>query len=155
MDMKALYDLKNMLCEELDKIAKKRELTAGSLETVHKLTDTIKNIDKILMLEEDDEGYSERGRRRDSMGRYSRDDGMDYSRGRGGNWDAQGSYGGGHSYDEGGSSYANRGQHYVRGHYSRDDGKDRMMHTFGELMEDANPEQRRIIERAMNELRNA
>lgn len=144
MDMKALYDLKNMLCEELDKIAKKRELTAGSLETVHKLTDTIKNIDKILMLEEDDEGYSERGRRRDSMGRYSRDDGMDYSRGRGG-----------HSYDEGGSSYANRGQHYVRGHYSRDDGKDRMMHTFGELMEDANPEQRRIIERAMQELRNA
>lgn len=154
MDMKALYDLKNMLCEELDKIAKKRELTAGSLETVHKLTDTIKNIDKILMLEDEDEGYSERGRRRDSMGRYSRDDGMDYSRGRGGNWDAQGSYGG-HSYDEGGSSYANRGQHYVRGHYSRDDGKDRMMHTFGELMEDANPEQRRIIERAMNELRNA
>ena len=154
MDMKALYDLKNMLCEELEKIAKKRELTAGSLETVHKLTDTIKNIDKILMLEDEDEGYSERGRRRDSMGRYSRDDGMDYSRGRGGNWDAQGSYGG-HSYDEGGSSYANRGQHYVRGHYSRDDGKDRMMHTFGELMEDANPEQRRIIERAMNELRNA
>lgn len=154
MDMKDLHDLKNMLCEELEKIAKKRELTAGSLETVHKLTDTIKNIDKILMLEDEDEGYSERGRRRDSMGRYSRDDGMDYSRGRGGNWDAQGSYGG-HSYDEGGSSYANRGQHYVRGHYSRDDGKDRMMHTFGELMEDANPEQRRIIERAMNELRNA
>lgn len=152
MNMKAMQDLKEMLCDEIDKIAKKGELTAGSLETVHKLTDTVKNIDKILMLEEDDGGYSER---RDSRGRYSRDDGMDYSRGRGGNWNAQGNYGGGHSYDEGGSSYASRGKHYVRGHYSRDDGKDRMMHTFGELMEDANPEQRRIIERAMNELRNA
>lgn len=152
MNMKAMHDLKEMLCDEIDKIAKKGELTAGSLETVHKLTDTVKNIDKILMLEEDEGGYSER---RDNRGRYSRDDGMDYSRGRGGNWNAQGSYGGGHSYDEGGSSYANRGKHYVRGHYSRDDGKERMMHTFGELMEDANPEQRRIIERAMNELRNA
>lgn len=152
MNMKAMHDLKEMLCEEIDKIAKKGELTAGSLETVHKLTDTVKNIDKILMLEEDEGGYSER---RDSRGRYSRDDGMDYRNGRGGNWNAQGSYGGGNSYDDGGSSYANRGKHYVRGHYSRDDGKDRMMHTFGELMEDANPEQRRIIERAMNELRNA
>lgn len=155
MGMKAMYDLKEMLCEELEKIAKKRELSAGSLETVHKLTDTIKNIDKILMLEEDDEGYSERGRHRDSMGRYSREDGMDHSRGHGGNWNAQGSYDAGHSYDEDGSSHASRGQHYVRGHYSRDDGKDRMMHTFGELMEGANPEQRRIIERAMQELRNA
>lgn len=144
MDMRAMQDLKEMLCKEIDKIAKKGELSAGSLETVHKLTDTVKNIDKIMALEEDDE-YSER---RDSRGRYSRDDGMDYSRG-------GYSRGYGHAYDDSGNSYTNRGQHYVRGHYSRDDGKDRMMHTFGELMEDANPEQRRIIERAMQELRNA
>ena len=50
--------------------------------------------------------YSERGRKRDSMGRYSSNDGKmmpDYDRG---------------------SSYARRGEHYVRGHYSRSDGRD-------------------------------
>ena len=116
MDMRAMHDLKDMLCKEIDKIAKKGELSAGSLETVHKLTDTVKNIDKIMMLEEDGE-YSER---RDSRGRYSRGGGM-YSRadGMGGNWNAQG------SYDDGCSSYARRGMHYVRGHYSRDDGRGR------------------------------
>lgn len=152
--MKALYELKDMLCKELEEIAGKGELTAGSLETVHKLTDTIKNIDKIMMLEEED-GYSERGgmysERRDSRGRYSREGGG-YSQA--GDWEARGRFGGGHSYDEGGSSYANRGRHYVRGHYSREDGREHMMRTFGDLMEGADPEQRRIIERAMNELKN-
>lgn len=139
MDMRAMHDLKDMLCKEIDKIAKKGELSAGSLETVHKLTDTVKNIDKIMMLEEDGE-YSERGRKRDSMGRYSR----------AGEWDMHGRYGGGHAYDDGGSSYAMGG-----GRYSRADGKDKMMHELGELMEDADPEQRRILERAMKEIRNA
>lgn len=138
--MKALYELKEMLCKELDEIAHKGELTAGGLETVHKLTDTIKNIDKIMMLEEDGE-YSER--RRDSMGRYSRD----------GDWEAHGKYG--HMYDEDGASYAHRGKHYVRGHYSREDAKEHMMRTFGELMEGADEKQRHIIRRAMDELRNA
>ena len=153
MDMRAMHDLKDMLCKEIDKIAKKGELSAGSLETVHKLTDTVKNIDKIMMLEEDGEdGYSERGRRRDSMGRYSRDAGMM------GSWEARGGYGGGHSYDDGGSSYAMggnyRGTRGGRG-YSRDDGKDKMLHELGEMMEDADEHQRRILERAMQEIRKA
>ena len=45
--MKALYELKDKLQDELDEIARKPEMSAGDLETVHKLTDTIKNIDKI------------------------------------------------------------------------------------------------------------
>ena len=84
--MKYLEELKEMLCEELEKIGKKGELSAGSLETVHKLTDTIKNLGKIEMLEEQSGGYSHesgnsyargRGRnaKRDSMGRYSREGG--------------------------------------------------------------------------------
>ena len=68
---------------------RKGELGAGDLELAHKLTDTIKNIDKICALEEDG-GYSEAG-----------------------DWEGRGSY-------NRGSSYANRGKHYVRGHYSRD-----------------------------------
>ena len=61
--------------KELEEIARKPEMSAGDLEAAHKLTDTIKNIDKIEMLEEDDgynRGSSYRGRKRDSMGRYSR-----------------------------------------------------------------------------------
>lgn len=42
MSMKVMYDLKDMLCAELDEIGKKGEMSAGDLETVHKLTDTIK-----------------------------------------------------------------------------------------------------------------
>lgn len=83
--MHELKDLKEKFHEELRKIARKSDLSAGDLETVHKLTDTIKNIDKICMFEED--GYSGDGewtasgnygnsyasRRRNSMGRSSRD----------------------------------------------------------------------------------
>ena len=92
--MKALYELKEKFEMELEELARKGELGAGDLELAHKLTDTIKNIDKICALV-DDEGYSRagdweadmrgtygrgssyRGRKRDSMGRYSRDGRMD------------------------------------------------------------------------------
>ena len=85
------YDtLRNTLCNELEEFASKGELNTGDLDVIHKLTDTIKNTYKIEMYE--DGGYS-----------------------RGGEWEAdmRGAYGRG-------NSYANRGQHYVRGHYSRD-----------------------------------
>ena len=95
MEMRTLESLKKILCKELDKIERKGDLSSGDLETIHKLTDTIKNLGKIEMLEDggysggtwtargdypskyamDDEIY-DRGnsyaRRRDSMGRYSR-----------------------------------------------------------------------------------
>jgi hypothetical protein len=81
-----MEELREMLCEELDKITKKGELSAGSLDVVDKLTHSIKSIDTIIAME--DAGYSSddytmrgnsyaRGRgsnaRRDSMGRYSSD----------------------------------------------------------------------------------
>lgn len=83
--MHALKELKEKFHDELEKIARKPEMSAGDLETAHKLTDTIKNIDKICMLEDDgysgdgewtargNYGSSYAGRKRDSMGRYSRD----------------------------------------------------------------------------------
>ena len=82
--MNELHELKDMLCDELKKYGKK-DMTAGSLDVVDKLSHTIKNLDKIIKSES--EGYSGaympyRGgnsyARRDSMGRYSRDGG--YSR---------------------------------------------------------------------------
>ena len=72
MSKKAMYDLRNMLCDELDELARKGELGAGDLEIAHKITDTIKNIDKIEMMEDD--GYS---RDEDYSRRYSRDGGID------------------------------------------------------------------------------
>lgn len=89
--MEKLHELKEKLWAELDELADKREMGAGDLEVVHKITDTIKNIDKICMLED--------GEYREAV------DGMDYGRG---------------------FSHANRGNHYVRGHYSRDGGRDGM-----------------------------
>lgn len=87
--MKYIEDLKEMLCDELDKIASKGELTAGSLDTVQKLTHSLKSIETIMAMEGygdsyDDMSYDgsyERGgnrgggrsnrRGRDSMGRYT------------------------------------------------------------------------------------
>ena len=43
----------------------------------------------------------------------------------------------------------------MRGHYSRAEAKDRMMHELGMLMEDADERERPILERTMRELRNA
>ena len=126
MSKKAMYELRNMLCEELDELARKGDLGAGDLEIAHKLTDTIKNIDKIEMLEDD--GYSQR--------RYSRD----------GDWEAdmRGTYGKV-------SSYARRGTHYVRGHYSRDGARDDMKRQLQEMLDNADDESiRRAIQRCMD-----
>lgn len=134
--MEYMYELKEKLCRELDEIARKPEMSAGDLETVHKLTDTIKNIDKIGMLEENGE-YSQAG-----------------------DWEMEGRG----SYNRG-SSYANCGKHYVRGHYSRDgynrdgrtysrgDAKEHMMMELEEAMNAAsNDREREVIRRCMDQL---
>ena len=141
--MKHLEKLKEALCEELDKFGKSGDITVNSLEKIHKLTDTIKNIDKIMMLEEEG-GYSEgymddgmmhgnsyaRGRihaKRDSMGRYSKDGG---------------------SYD--GDDYSER--RTGRG-YSRDEATDWMMTRLGEMMSETDdPKQRETLKKCMREL---
>jgi hypothetical protein len=83
--MHRLEEFKQMLMRELEDIAKKGELSAGSLDAVDKLTHSIKSICYILDSMEEDEGRSgARGRgrnaRRDSMGRYSNDMMYDYDR---------------------------------------------------------------------------
>lgn len=113
--MHKMEELREMLCEELDKITKKGELSAGSLDVIDKLTHSIKSIDTIIAM--DDAGYSNargRGRnvRRDSMGRYS-------SRG--------------YAYDD-----MSDGNSYERmGRYSRDDAKEELLMELKELKKDA------------------
>ena len=136
--MEYMHELKEKLCDELEEIARKGELGAGDLEIVHKLTDTIKNLDKIERLE-DGGGYSQAGdweiegraynrgnsyarRKRDSMGRYSRDGRM-----------MRGGYRDGRMY-------------------SRAEAKDEIMEKIEDMMDDADPKEKEILRRAMDQL---
>lgn len=124
--MKSYEKIKEMLCEELENIAKKGELTAGSLDTVDKLTHAIKSIETIIAMNEYNEyGYSNRGSYESRNGsscarRYTRDGSMD-----------------------GGNSYARYGN--VRrdsmGRYSRDEANDEIISRLHEVMNDAPNEQ--------------
>lgn len=152
-----MHKIKEMLMNELYEYEEKAKKMGGGkvsqseLDRIHKLTDSVKNIDKIEMLESD-EGYSEdghymgegriygtsyargRGRnaRRDSMGRYSRDDGMSY---------------------EGSSSYARNGMRDGRMGYSRDGAKEHLMEKAEEMLEMTHdPKERKAIEKFMREL---
>jgi hypothetical protein len=135
------HELKEMLCDELDKIVAKGDINGSALEIVHKLTDTIKNIDKIEMLEDGD--YSQMDEYSHRRG-YSRD----------GDWEARGSYGNdGSGYNEGGNSYRKRDS---MGRYSRDDGKDHMIHRLREMMNSAGSErEREALRHCISKLENA
>lgn len=125
--------IKDMLCEELNVFSEKSKLSTSDLDMIHKLSDTIKNLDKIVMLEDNDysETYSEH-----------------------------------YPYYDNGSSYARRGTHYVKGHYSRDndyseryndgysrnEAKDKMMSKLGEMMNGANEKEREALKKAMREI---
>lgn len=125
--MKHMEKLKKMLCKELDEIAEKGELGSGSLEIIHKLTDTIKNIDKIEMLDED--AQSERG--------------SSYRRSYDGDWEATGRYSG------------RRGRGRDGRYVSRAEARDDMMSMLEDARMSAGDErEKEVIDRAMSTLRN-
>jgi hypothetical protein len=154
--MEYIEKIKKMLCKELDEYAMKGKLTMADLEAVHKLTDTVKNLDKIAMFEEED-GYSEaRGgmRGRSYMHGSSYDDDMMYSerrgRGRNARRDSMGRYS-----SNMGSSYDDYSEARMDRRYSRDDAKDHMMNKLGEMMSSADEEQREILKDAMRKIERA
>ena len=151
-----LYDY---VCDELQEV-EKDGLKASNLDSTDKLVNIKKNLLKIEKLE--DEGYS-----------------MD-----GGYWTAEGSYADGMDGNMRNYSGARRGEHWVRGHYSRDgyrmndrrmygtdysmarrrdsrgrysrgDAKEHMLDKLGEMMPMADDRQRDILENAMHQLENA
>jgi len=124
MSMKAMEDLRDKLCKELEEIARKPEMGAGDLELTHKLTDTIKNIDKIRCMEENS-GYSQAG-----------------------DWEMEGrgSYGRG-------ASYAGR-RRDNRGRYSHDGGREEIMKHVRMAMNSAPEEYKEDIRRFMREIEN-
>lgn len=133
--MHALYELKDMLCKELEEIGEKGELTAGTLETVEKLSSSVKNICRIIDYCEDEE-YSG-----DMMG-----GGMGGSYARGGNRMGGGRGRGG----RGGRTGSNQYGSYARG-YSRDGD---MISKLEDLMGEARDDKtRREIERLVEKMR--
>lgn len=121
MGMKALEEIRYMLCDELEDIAKKGELSNSGMEYLHKVVDTLKNIDKIEMLE--GSGYSHDG-----------------------DWEAEmrGNYGRGSSYmrdgDHDGYSGARHrnamGQYSRRRGYSRDEAKDELIEKLEDKIDE-------------------
>ena len=126
---KALHELKELLCEELDEIAAKKEMNAGDLETLQKLTDTIKNIDKIMILEEDG-GYSQAG-----------------------DYEVRGKYMmGGDTYRDGGMS-GRRQRRDSGGRYSYDDGKHEIVEQLEVMLDNASDKEREAIRRCIEVLK--
>lgn len=135
--MKSTDKLMEMLCAELDELAEKGQLSAGDLDTIHKL---IVSKEKLLRIEEleGDLGYSEDG-----------------------GWRAEGTYGGGrnysrNSYGNGGMNGGNSYRRNARGRYSRSgysmaDGKERIIEQMEEMMNsgDLSQMERQNMEKAM------
>lgn len=132
--MEYMHELKEMLCDELMQIADKGELTAGSLDTIDKLTHSIKSIATIMAMEDSDYSRDDMGgnmnrsyrggsyaQRRDSRGRYSRENRM------------------------------NRGSYAGRRGYSRDEETDKMVEKLEKMMEKTQDENvRQAIEQAID-----
>lgn len=141
--MHEIYELKDMLCEELEKYGSKGDLNTGELEIVDKLAHAVKNLGKIIEMAEEEE--------------YS------------GQMMGGGSYQGG-SYQRGGGGGGNRGGSYQRGgrggrnnnptgrnQYSRERGYSRaaedMVDQLRDMMEEAPDQQtRKEIQRLITKM---
>lgn len=186
--MEKMKKLCELIENELHKIAEKG-LTTSNLETAYKLVDMYKDLknteywetkgeyyDTVLMemqggySERDysmmDDDYAMRGRKRDRMGRYSREDGMmrdgqSMARGRGGRSR-------GCSMNDGGNSMYDRYMDSKMSYRSNQsmDGKQRLMDSLEDYMDDFTekikemqrdadtPEEREMISKFMTKLQN-
>lgn len=150
--MHTYYDAKEMLHKELEEIVKKGELSAGSLETIDKLLNSIKNACKIIMYDEySGEGeYSQEGGY-SQEGDMSYRGGNSYARGRGSNArrDSMGRYS-----SEGGYSNARGRGRYSRRGYSYDDGdKEEKVEMLREMMNEvSSEEERRALQKIIRKM---
>ena len=153
-----MHKLKEKLRKELyeysDRIEKNphAKLSASEVGYIHMLTDTIKNIDKMEMLENGGHSYATEfmgeGRMRGtSYGghNYEGDHSQRYYR----DSDSS-SYRDGNSYDGG---YSERRHRDSMGRYSREDSKEHMMKALEDARHSAeDPKHREVLERAMSDL---
>lgn len=136
--MHKIYNLKEMLCNELEQYGSREKIDTASLEIIDKLAHAIKNIDKIIETYEEME-YSE----------YNESRGNSY--GREGSSMRGGSYRGGSSRGYDGMSYRDGyARANARGRYSRNDD---MRMELQELMNEAPNEQfRQKLQRIMSDM---
>lgn len=137
MNKKIYTKAEEMLEREIEEITRKQEITMDDLMILDKVLDNLKDISVICSIAEESE-YSERGsndsyaRRRDSMGRYSRDS-------------YRGSYD--DSYDDsyrGSSRNSYRGS-YENGYSGHED--------YDRMMADAKSEKERELIRQLKEIK--
>ena len=122
--MHKLYDLKEMLCKELEEFGSRDKLSPGSLETIDKLAHAAKNVGKIIEMCEDEE-YSKGGGMSNRSYRGSYGDGGYSSR----RYSMDGYY-----YDDGGMS--NRRGRAANGRFVSRDGSE-MARRLREMMNEA------------------
>lgn len=148
--MHTYYDVKDMLKKELEDIVLKGELSAGSLETIDKLLNSIKNACKIVMYEEyKEDGYSYADSDAD-MSDYSYARGNGRGRGSQANRDSMGRY----SSEGGYSNARGRGRYSRRSGYSYDDGeKEEKIEMLREMMQEVSTdEERRTLQKIMRKM---
>lgn len=150
--MKVLYDIQDMLEDELKTMSKKEEISSMDLDNIYKMVDIVKDITTVdAMKKAEQEGYS-----RDYARDYSRGYSEDYA-------NAYGSYR--TSYDgrrgrdgDGDGRYSEDGS-YRRGRGSYDDGysrhgKEDMIGRLEEMMRNArNEEERESYRRAIEQMK--
>lgn len=119
--MEYMHELKEMLCDELMQIADKGELTAGSLDTIDKLTHSIKSIATIMAMEDSEYSY-ENGNMGGNMNSYR------------GNSYRGGSYRGYAQRRDSRGRYS-RNSYARRGGYSRDEETEKMVEKLEKMME--------------------
>lgn len=160
--MRVLYDIQDMLEDELKKISKKEEITTTDLDNIYKMVDIVKDVTTVdAMKKAEQEGYS-----RDYARDYSRGYSEDYSnaygsyarRGRDGDGDGryseEGSYRRGRDamgrYTSRDGSY--RGSSYENGYSGH--GKEDMIEQMKEMMRNArNDEERESYRRAIEQMK--
>lgn len=153
MNMDSMYKIEEMCCRELDKIAQRGELSSSNLQQAAMLVDTVKDIETVAAMAEEDPEYSQYGGSYDNGVAYA-NRGRHYVRAhysrdgypRTGNGQGMGNTGGG------GSSYGRDS----RGRYSRDGDKEDMIQRLERMMDQSDdPNETAAYKRAMEQLRNA
>lgn len=169
--MKVLYDIQDMLEDELKKISKKEDITTMDLDNIYKMVDIVKDVATVKAMQEG--GYSQdysRGSYGGSYGRGGSYNSYEGSYGRG-SYDGsyEGSYGrrgrdgdGDGRYSEEGSYRRGRdsmGRYTSRdGSYGSYDGqsghsKEQMLENLKELMRNArNEDEKESYRRALEQL---
>lgn len=130
--MKVLFDLRDMLEDEIKKITKKGELDVQSVELAYKMIDIYKDIETICAMKNSDMDSG-----------YARSDGA---------W-STGSYGMPRVYDDGFAMRRDSMGRYTRG-YSRSEERENMIQKLERMLKETTDENvRRSIQKSINDLK--